>query len=427
MKNKTQKPGRLKSAVMNWLGFSLTDVAQWRQYYNQESDSGAAVSDENAMKLAAVWGCVRILSETIAGFPLHFYDKTGGDRVEIDNDLSDMLRYKPNPETTPHLFWQSLIANAVLTGNGFGRKRRMLSGRIVGVDVIPTSRMNWGKNPDGTYWYRYIRDDGKSEPLPREDIFHLPGFTLGDKFGMSVISYGVNVIGSGISANKAANATFKSGLMKTVAFKLQNFLKPDQRTEFRQNFEKNIAGALNAGKSPLLEGGMEASEIGINPRDAQLLESRNYSAGEICTWFNVPGRLIGVKDEASAWASSSEQLNIWFLQYGLMPWLIKIEQMIKKDLMTNDERRKIDLEFNFDGLMRATSEKRANFYQSALNNGWMNINEVRQKENMKKVDGGDVHMRQLNLTPVDGSGDNPGQPEGALSAAKQRWGIGDEA
>ncbi|MCX4186761.1 phage portal protein [Methylophaga sp. OBS4] len=415
MKNKQRKPGRLKSAVQRWLGLTYD---QWANQFGATSDTGITVSADKMLTLSTLWACVRLIAQTISTLPLNLYEELpDGSRKKVTDDLSLLLRKKPNADMTAVLFWETLVANAMLTGNGFARKL-YIGQRLVSLEPLVTDRLTWGKKQEGGYWYRYINDSGTPEEIPEEEIYHLPGFTISGKFGLSVIKYGVQVFGSALASEQAANKTFKNGLMPVTGFKFDKILKPEQRTDFRKNME-SITGAMNAGKSPLLEGGMEPVQIGINPKDAQLLESRNFSAEEICRWCGVPGRMVGVKDEASSWASSSEQINIWFLQYGLRPWLKRIEESIWAQLMTPAQRNRMYAEYSVEGLLRADTQARAQFYSTALQNGWMNRTTVARLENLPNIPGGDIYTVQSNLIPLDKLGE-AGEGE-TVKAALRHW------
>lgn len=416
MKRKVARPGRIKSAILSWLG-----VEQMAGGFDRVvSDAGALVSAERALTISAVWACTRLVSQTIASLPLGMYERTADGRKSADDlQLARVLSSRPNVEMSAVVFWEAIIGQAVLVGNGFARKLRVGS-RIVGLELMPANRMTWRRLASGRYEFRYVDGAGKEQVLQEEDVFHLPGFTLWGRFGMSVVRYGAQVFGSGLAANNAANATFKNGLMPTTYFKMDKVLTRSQREDFRENLAE-ITGALNAGKQPLLEGGMEVGGVGINPADAQLLESRAFSVEEICRWFGVPPSMVGATDKASSWASSSESLNLWFLQYGLRPWLRRIEQAIWKDLLSPADQSRYYAEFAVEGLLRANIAGRTQFYSTALQNGWMNRNEVRRLENLPPVEGGEIYTAQSNLLPLDQLG--AAQQAGAQSAqdALKAW------
>ena len=143
-----------------------------------------------------------------------------------------------------------------------------------------------------------------------------------------------------------------------------------------------------------------SSQVRVNPQDAQLLESRYFGIEEICRTFGVPPQLVYHTDKASSWASSLENMNLGFLMYSLRPTLVRIEQTIVKKLLSAEERQKYKPRFSVEGLLRADSTGRASFYTSALQNGWLTRNEVRELEDLPPMNGGDELTVQLNLTPL---------------------------
>lgn len=423
MKSKAQKPGRIKSAVLNWLGFGLGDSENWADWYGTTTTSGEVVSAEKALGLSAVWACTRLVSQTISTLPLGLYErKADGSRAAADSlAIAKLIHTKPNADMTSVVFWEAFVANVLLQGNGFAEKRR-IGARVVALELMPSDRVTWRRLQSGAYEFVYTASDGKRRVLQEDDVFHVPGFTRDGRFGMSVIKYGAEVFGAGLAANNVANSTFKNGLMQAVYFSMDKTLKPDQRKEFRENL-KEVSGSLNAGKSPLLEGGMTANTLGINPSDAQLLESRSYSVEEICRWFGVPPVMVGASDKSSSWASSSEQLNLWFLKYGLTPLLKRIEQSIFDRLLSPAEQRRYYAEFTVEGLLRGDTTARKDFYASALQNGYINRSTVARLENFPDVPGGHIYTVQSNLVPLDqlGSGDQ----SQVVRAALRHW-LGDE-
>lgn len=417
MKDKAKKPGRLKSAIVGWLG--LGSMTQWADFHGRESKAGITVTSEKALTLASVWACTRLVSQTIATLPIGLYERNAdGSRKLADSmAIARLIHSKPNADMTAVTFWESIIGAALLHGNGFGEKRR-IGTRIVAIDLLITERLSWRRLESGAFLFTYTDDSGKKRDITEDNIFHIPGFTLHGRFGMSVIRYGTEVIGSALAANEAASSTFKNGLMPTTFFKMEHTVKREQRAEFKESM-KEISGSLNAGKSPLLEGGMDVGQVGINPADAQLLESRVFSIEEVCRWFGVPPSMIGATDKASSWASSSESLNLWFLQYGLRPWLKRIEQAIWDQLLSPVEQMKYYAEFSVEGLLRADTAARTSFYSTALQNGWMSRNEVRILENLPPVNGGEIYTAQSNLLPLEKLGG--GTESQAVRAALMHW------
>lgn len=408
--NKQTLPRRLKNAVataLSWIGFRFTDVEQWKDYYGQDNSTGIRVTADKALTLSSVWACVRLISQTVSTLPVGMYEKGKSGRTEVDKHaVLRIVRRKPNAEMTAVIFWESMVATMLLRGNTFAEKKRN-AGQLVALEFLHPSRLRWRKLESGGYEYKYTDEFGRERIIPEADIFHIPGFTTCGKFGMSAIQYGAEVFGSGLAANTAANSTFANGLHPTVAYKYPQVLKENQRSEAREAIKK-ISGAVNAGNPAILEAGMEAMTIGINPNDAQLLESRSFSVEEVCRWFGVPPSMVGAGDKASSWASSSESLNLWFLQYGLRPILKRIEEAIYDQLLTPTERTRYYLEFNVEGLLRADSKGRAELTAKMLQNGVWNRNEAREMDNLPPIPGGDVYTVQTNLAPIDALGAQDG-------------------
>lgn len=408
-----RRPGRIKSALLNLLGIRLTDVEQWRAIYGMDAATGVRVSEETAMRLSAVRACVRLIAQTIATLPLSLYERTPeGRRPARDHRVSRLIGLKPNADMVAVVFWEAVVSSILLQRGAYIRKR-MLGATLVALEFVHPLRIHRSGDE-----YIIVGERGTMERVPLSEILFIPAFSTDGKTGRSLIEDGIEVFGGALAASTAANNTFKNGLMPSTYFKIDRILKPDQREEFRQNLAK-ISGAINAGNAPLLEGGMTVGDVGINPDDAQLLESRQLSAEEICSIFGVPPAMIGRGDKASSWASSSEQMNLWFLQYGLRPWIKRIEASIWDGLLTPAEQVKYYAEFSVEGLLRADSSGRATFYSSALKDGWMSRNEVRRLENLPPIPGGDLVTAQSNLVPLTQLG--TGTESNAVRAALIHW------
>lgn len=399
--NKAIAPTGFKAFLSRVLGLGPEYYRDWADIFGRQSEAGVGVDAEKVLTLSTVWACTRIISQTIATLPLELYEKrpSGAPVLSSLNDIRRIIQVSPNADVLPGVFWESLIGNAVLRGNGFAEKLRV-GERVVALQSLHPDRLRWDYLP-GTRTLRFVYTeiDGTVREIPTANIFHLPGFTLYGPFGMSVIRYGVEVFGAALAAGTAANSTFKNGLLPTTYFKMDRVLKGQQRDDFRTNLAK-ISGALNAGKSPLLEGGMDIGHVGINPDDAQLLESRVFSVEEVCRWFQVPPSMVGSNDKSSSWASSAENLNLWFLKYCLMPWCKRVTDAISKSLLSPAESVNNFARYSFDGLLMADTAARREFYASALQNGWMNRDEVRQAENRQPIKGGDVYTIQTSMAEL---------------------------
>lgn len=400
-------PNRFRAAIdLLWNGVPTT-ATRWAEAYGSASSShaGQSVTETTMLSLSTVWACSRLIAETISTLPLSLYEKRpdGGRRVAATHPIHTLIHSRPNTETTACVHWESTVAAMLLRGNARA-ERLEVGGRLVGLEFLAPSRLTVTSYPDGSARYLYREDNGRQREIPASKIFNIPGFSLDGKQGVSVVTYSANVMGNALAAEEASGKMFQNGLMPTTFFKLPQILRKEQREEFRASIDA-ISGAVNAGKRPVLEGGMDVGQIGINPNDAQLLESRAHSVEEICRWFRVPPHMVGHAN-TTVWGSGIEQQNLGFLIYTLRAWLTRIEQAINKDLLTPAEQTRYYAEFNVEGLLRGDSKARSEFYASALQNGYMNRNQVAAKENGEPIPGGDIYTVQSNLIPLDKVGQN---------------------
>ncbi|WP_060482714.1 phage portal protein [Pseudomonas sp. NBRC 111119] len=409
------------ASMSSWLGKSirLSDGGFWSAFLGAQSSSGKAVTVDKAMRLSAVWACVRIISTSVAGLPLSIYRRLpdGGRETARDFPLYDVVHNSPNEDMAAFHFWQAVVASMLLWGNAYCEIHRS-GGRVIALDFLMPSRVTPEPDDDGRLRYFFQPRKGARREIAQADMLHIPAFTLDGRMGLSAIRYGADVFGSAMSADDAANTTFKNGMMPTVAFSVDKTLNPTQRAEFR-DYVKTISGALNAGKSPVLEQGVKPEMIGINPADAQLLESRGHSIEEICRWFGVPPWMVMKTDKGSNWGTGLEQQQIAFLTYCIMTYTAPIEQCVNKRCLTAVDRIKHYSEFSLEAFLRADSAGRASYFSTMVQNALMTRNEARHKENMPSMPGGDILTVQSNLVPLDQLGkQNDSQ---AARAALMNW------
>ncbi|KTT19074.1 phage portal protein [Pseudomonas parafulva] len=409
------------ASISGWLGKSirLSDGGFWSAFSGAQSSSGKSVTVDKAMRLSAVWACVRIISTSVAGLPLSIYRRLpdGGRETARDFPLYDVVHNSPNEDMAAFHFWQSVVASMLLWGNAYCEIHRA-AGRVIALDFLMPSRVTPEPDDDGRLRYFFQPRKGARREIAQADMLHIPAFTLDGRMGLSAIRYGADVFGSAMSADDAANTTFKNGMMPTVAFSVDKTLNPTQRAEFR-DYVKTISGALNAGKSPVLEQGVKPEMIGINPADAQLLESRGHSIEEICRWFGVPPWMVMKTDKGSNWGTGLEQQQIAFLTYCIMTYTAPIEQCVNKRCLTAVDRIKHYAEFSLEAFLRADSAGRAAYLSTMGQNGYMTRNEGRHKENLPSMPGGDILTVQSNLVPLDQLGkQNDSQ---AARAALMNW------
>lgn len=241
-------------------------------------------------------------------------------------------------------------------------------------------------------------ENGKKRVIPVKTMMHIRGFGLDGICGLMPMSTWRDVFGAAMAVEESAAKIFENGMQNSGFLSSKAALKDNQREALRKSISA-FTGSKNAGKVMVLEADLTYQSVTMNPEDAQMLESRAFSIEEICRWFRVPPFMVGHMTKQSSWASSVEGMNLLFLSNTLRPLLVNIEQEIVRCLLAGDED--YFAEFSVEGLLRADSAGRSAYYTTALQNGWMNRNDVRRLENLPPIPGGDIYTVQLNLVALE--------------------------
>lgn len=396
-----KKPGRIKSAVLDWLGvpISLKDGAFWQEWFGT-SASGQHVTVDKALQLSTVWACVRLLSESVSTLPLKLHRRMpdGSRETAKDHPLFRLLCRVPNSEMTPQRFMLLVVASICLRGNAFVEKK-FIGNRLVALVPLLPQCMKVKRQDNGRLKYTYV-ENGTGRDIPEKSLMHIRGFGLDGVCGMLPVTTGRDIFGSAMSAEEAAAKVFAQGMQASGILSSETLLKPEQREQLRASLGA-FMGSKNAGKIMVAEAGMKYQGITMNPEAAQMLESRSFNVEEICRWFRVPPFMVGHMDKQSSWASSVEAQNLHFLTNSLRPLLVNIEQEITRCLIGDADADEFFAEFAVEGLLRADSAGRGAWYNTALQNGWMSRNEVRRLENLAPIPGGDTFTVQSALVPLD--------------------------
>ena len=369
------------------------------------ADSGELVSDRSVLSLSTTWACVNLLVGTIASLPLMVYrlDSKGDRIVYKAHPLYRLLHDSPNYDQTAVDFWEFVSASLELHGNAFAKIER-IAGRIVALRPIAANAITVRRLPNGPLEYRWTQD-GKTFVEKEDVVFHIRGFGGDPLGGMSTLQFGRRAFGLSQAIDRAASATFRNGLRPSFQMRFEKWLTPEQRAVAKKELAEDYAGAINAGRPFIAEGGAKLEPLSLNPEDAQMLQSRAFSVEEICRFFGVPPFMVGHTEKSSSWGSGLEQQTLGFQKFTLRRRLKRIEQAIEKQLLTVEDRvAGVTVEFNLEGLLRADSLGRARYYQVMTQIGGMTINEVRALENLPPVDGGDeprIQMQNRTISQVD--------------------------
>ncbi|MDW9619200.1 phage portal protein [Sinorhizobium meliloti] len=372
----------------------------------QRSDAGEPITDQNILAISAVWACVNLLAGTIASLPLMVYrtNSRGERTLARDHPLFRILHDSPNYDQTATDFWEFSSASIELWGNSYAAIERNGGGRVAALTPLRPDSVSVRRLENGNLEYRWTMD-GENHVGSDRAILHIRGSGGDPLGGMSTLHFGRHAFGLARAIDRAAAGTFSNGMISQTALTFERWLTDEQRNLAETKLSEKYIGAKNSGRPIILEGGTKIDVLSIKPADAQMLESRGFSVEEVCRFFGVPPFMVGHTQKVTSFGSGLEQQVLGFQKFTLRRRLKRIEQALEKQLLTPAERAAgLTIEFNLEGLLRGDSTARAAFYQSALANGWMTINEVREKENLPRVEGGDVPRMQMQNVPITEAG-----------------------
>ena len=374
--------------------------------------SGKTVTERSAMQMTAVYSCVRILSEAVAGLPLHLYKYTdsGGKAMTLDHPLYRLLHDEPNPEMSSFVFRETLMTHLLLWGNAYAQIIRNGKNEIVALYPLMPNKMSVDRDEDGCLYYTYYRGTDEaiknkefSVTLQPSDVLHIPGLGFDGLVGYSPISMAKNAIGMAIACEEYGAKFFANGAAPGGVLEHPGTIKDPQRV--RESWQSTFGGSGNANKIAVLEEGMKYTPIGISPEQAQFLETRKFQINEIARIFRVPPHMVGDLEKSSF--SNIEQQSLEFVKYTLDPWVIRWEQSIQRSLLNSEEKKKYFAKFNVEGLLRGDYQSRMNGYAIGRQNGWMSANDIRELENLDRIpaeDGGDLYLINGNMLPLKNAG-----------------------
>ncbi len=375
--------------------------------------SGKAVTEMSAMQMTAVYSCVRILSEAVAGLPLQLfrYNENGGREKALDHPLYRLLHDEPNPEMTSFVFRETLMSHLLLWGNAYAQIVRNGRGEVLGLYPLMPNKMKVDRDERGNLYYEYSRTTEDTNTLGKKqkvilrpsDVLHIPGLGFDGLVGYSPIAMAKNAIGLAIATEEYGAKFFANGATPGGVLEHPGIIKDPQK--IRDSWNAAYQGSANAHKVVVLEEGMKYQSIGISPEQAQFLETRKFQINEIARIFRVPPHMVGDLEKSSF--SNIEQQSLEFVKYTLDPWVVRWEQAMTRVLLLDSEKARYFIKFNLEGLLRGDYQSRMNGYAIGRQNGWMSANDIRELENLDRIpaeEGGDLYLINGAMTKLADAG-----------------------
>jgi len=361
------------------------------------ANAGVSVTKETSLGFSAVYACVRIISESIASLPINvFLEEADGDRISQKNHpVYKLLAKKPNNYMTSYTFKEIILTNLLLEGNAYFLIVRDNSARPVELICLDPDKVDVYKH-EGALFYSIEGEDGT---IRQEDMLHFVGMSFDGLKGKSVLKAQSATLGTSLSANDTAASVLGNSAQVGGIIKHPGKLSAEAIERLRTSWNNKYQGPYAAGKTAILEEGMDFFPTKINAQDKQLLESRKFQIEEVARLFKVPLSLIGHLEKAANY-SSIEALSIDFVRFTLTPYLVALEEEFNRKLFRENEQDNHYVKIQVEGLLRGDSNSRANFYKQMIDMGVLSINEVRKLENLNRIDNGDTHYFPMNYAPI---------------------------
>jgi HK97 family phage portal protein len=388
------------------------------------------------MGLPVLWACIKVLSETLASFPLILYEGTAeGEtrRRAEEHPMYDLLHDTPNPQQDAFCFKEQMqghlaiygnsYANIVRNGTGYVKElwplnpERMFPFRLNGEllyryraspyfqtqDLFFRSNANkWSTqgDPQKAGYFQWVGKpyaDQVESILTADEVFHVHGFGFDGIRGYSPLELQRETMGLGIAAKHYAADFFANNGTPDIAFKHAQHLTDVALRRLQESWRNNHARHGKKHTPVILEEGMEVQELSVAPEKAQLLETQKFLVAEICRIYRIPPHMV--QDLERATFSNIEHQAIEFVQHTMRPWAIRWESAISRQLLSEKDRKEYYAEFFMDSILRGDAMTRAQVYQAQIGSGMISPNEARRREQLNDREGGDEYYVPLNWQP----------------------------
>ena len=380
-------------------------------YLFGRSNAGKRVTDKTALQHIVVYACVRVLSEAVAQLPLHVYRYTDNGKERVpQHPLYFLLHDQPNPEMTSFVFRETLMSHLLIYGNAYAQIIRNGRGEVVGLYPLSPDKIRVDRDDKNRLIYIYSRYD-EANPnvkeqgeiiLKSENVLHIPGLGFDGLVGYSPIAMAKNALGISLACEEYGASFFANGASPSGILEHPGVIKDPEKI---RNAWQYAYGSGNAHKVAVLEEGMKYQPIAIPNNEAQFLETRKFQIEEIARLYRVPLHMIGDLEHATF--SNVEHLSLDFVKYSLDPWLVRWEQNMQKDLLSDSEKGQYFIRFNVEGLLRGDYASRMQGYATARQNGWLSANDIRELEDMNRIpdeEGGNLYLCNGSFTKLADAG-----------------------
>lgn len=391
----------------------------WYQPASPPTSSGVHVTPLTAMRVTVVYACLRILADSIAQIPLHFYERTDESssqkRRATTHPLYRLLHDRPNSEQTAFEFRKLMQAWLAARGNAYAWIEFNRNADPIGLWPLHPTTVEPKRRENESIVYRVRDAKGKTTEYPAWRILHLKGLCDDGLLGLGPIAQARESIGMALAAEQYGARFFGNDARPSIVFQVPGRMAAEDKKRYIDAWATEY-GRGGQHRPAVLDQGMTLNPFGVAPEDAQFLETRQFQVEEIARLFGVPPHMVGAVDKATSWGTGIEQQSIGFVTFTLGPWMTCWEQGLSRALLKESERDKYFFEFMADSLVRGDMKSRYDAYWIGRQMGVWSANDIRDRENANRLPGeiGDIYWQPSNMTPA---GTQP-EPKPALPAPK---------
>jgi HK97 family phage portal protein len=379
------------------------------------STSGQVVTPDTALRVMAVYRAVRLLSQTIASLPLNIYriGADGSQQPAPDHPLSPLLTTRPNAWQTPFEWKETMSAHLELRGNAYSELISDGRGRVK--QLIPL-------HPDRVYpkreyvpgfdeeiqYYQFWPKQGPMRVIYADEMLHLRGFSIDGLLGLSPIAIARETVGLSLAAEEHASRFFSNNASPSGLLTTEKKMDEQAKKRLKKSWEEMHAGSRNAFRVAVLEDGLTWTQVGIDQKDAQFIEQRQFQIREIARMFDLPPHKL--MDMEQATFSNIEHQSMEFVQDAIRPRVVRWEEAMERDCLLPSDENTFALCFDLDALLRGDSAARADYNQKMFMVGAKSPNDIRRTEGMNTYEGGDARFVPVNMQTIDRAVKGPPVP-----------------
>lgn len=362
---------------------------------------------EKALEVNTVHACVNLIASSIARFPLKLYKKTkDGREPATEHPLYNIFK-DPNVDMTGVTFINALVTNLLLYGNAYIEKIPVKGD--MQLNVVPSKYVNIKIENNKPFFIVNVCDPNtivkkKGKRLDSTGIIHVVGESVDGIHGISPVKKLSKTIEFAKILELFGVLFFQNGAQPSATITVPDGkkLSDEAIARLQSVFKAQHQGVKNAGRVVVLENGARLESFQLGNDASQYLQTKESLVEEIARIFNVPLHLIQKTDKATSWGTGIEQMGINFVVYTLGSHLSRIQSAVNRGLLTPEESEMYYFEFDTNVLTQGDIKGRYEAYEIGLRCGFISPNEIRQKENMPQIPGGNLYCMQLNQPPYAG-------------------------